>query len=102
MDVGSTNVITHISQVSLSKEVSKSNFRQYAEMEKQRWEESERRSQEDSRSDKIRDGESQKKEDAGARKGRKVAIHNVFPMICGSGGSRSNVLKRRVRSQLAR
>ena len=29
---------------------------------------------------------SEKKEDAGARKGRKVAIHYVFPMICGSGG----------------
>jgi len=28
---------------------------------------------------------SQKKEDADARKGRKVAKHCVFPMICGSG-----------------
>ena len=28
---------------------------------------------------------SQKKEDPGARKGRKVAKHCVFPMICGSG-----------------
>ena len=27
----------------------------------------------------------QKKEDPGARKGRKVAKHCVFPMICGSG-----------------
>ena len=34
-------------------------------MEKQRWEESEKRKRE-------------KKEDAGARKGRKVAIHCVF------------------------
>ena len=32
--------------------------------------------------------QSQKKEDAGARKGRKVAQHCVFPMICGSGGAR--------------
>jgi hypothetical protein len=32
---------------------------------------------------------SQKKEDADARKGRNVAKHCVFPMICGSGGSRS-------------
>ena len=32
---------------------------------------------------------SQKKEDPGARKGRKVAKHCVFPMICGSGGSKS-------------
>ena len=46
---------------------------------------------------------SQKKEDADARKGRKVAKHCVFPMICGSGGSKSiGSLKRRVRSQLAR
>ena len=36
---------------------------------------------------------SQKKEDAHARKGRKVAIHCVFPMICGSGGSKSRLAK---------
>ena len=36
---------------------------------------------------------SEKKEDAGAQKGRKVAIHCVFPMICGSGGSKSNLAK---------
>ena len=36
---------------------------------------------------------SQKKEDPGARKGRKVAIHCVFPMICGSGGSNSRLAK---------
>ena len=36
---------------------------------------------------------SQKKEDAGARKGRKLAIHYVFPMICGSGGSKSWLAK---------
>ena len=36
---------------------------------------------------------SQKKEDAGARKGRKVAKHRVFPMICGSGGSKSRLAK---------
>ena len=36
---------------------------------------------------------SQKKEDAGARKGRKVAIHGVFPMMCGSGGSNSRLAK---------
>jgi len=46
--------------------------------------------------------ESQKKEGADARKGRKVAKHCVFPMICGSGGSKSRLAKRRVRSQLAR
>jgi len=36
---------------------------------------------------------SQKKEDAGARKGRKVAKCYVFPMICGSGGSKSRLAK---------
>ena len=50
-------------------------------------------SEEKSRSEKIRDGESQKREAAGARKGRKVAIHCVFPMIWGSGGSKSNLAK---------
>jgi len=36
---------------------------------------------------------SQKKEDPGARKGRKVAKHSVFPMICGSAGSKSRLAK---------
>ena len=45
------------------------------------------------RREKIRDGESQKREDAGARKGRKVAKHCVFPMFCGSGGSKSRLAK---------
>ena len=36
---------------------------------------------------------SQKKEDADARKGREVAKHCVFPMICGSGGSKSRLAK---------
>ena len=49
--------------------------------------------EEKSRSENIRDGESQKRQDAGARKDRKVAIHCVFPMICGSGGSKSNLAK---------
>ena len=35
----------------------------------------------------------QKKEDGDARKGRKVAKHCVFPMICGSGGSKSRLAK---------
>ena len=45
---------------------------------------------------------SQKKEAPGARKGRKVAKHCVFPMIWGSGGSKSRLAKAGVRSQLAR
>ena len=36
---------------------------------------------------------SQKKEDPGRRKGRKVAKHYVFPMIWGSGGSKSRLAK---------
>ena len=40
-----------------------------------------------------RRSESQKKEDADARKGRTVAKHCVFPMICGSGGSKSSLAK---------
>jgi hypothetical protein len=54
-------------------------------MEKQRLEESERRGAEERRSEKRKN---EKKEDAGARKGRKVAKHYVFPMIFGSGGSK--------------
>jgi len=37
--------------------------------------------------------EIQKKEDSGTRKGRKVAIHCVSPMILGSGGSKSRLAK---------
>ena len=59
-------------------------------MEKQRWEESEGRGQEVRRSEKRKSG---KQEDAGARKGRKVAIHCFCSMIWGSGGSKSNLAK---------
>ena len=59
-------------------------------MKKQRREESERRREEERRSEEKKD---QKKEDPGARKGRKVAKHCVFPMICGSGGSKSRLAK---------
>jgi len=52
-------------------------------MEKQRWE--------SQKAEEKR--KSEKKEDAGARKGRKVAKHYVFPMICGSGGSKSRLAK---------
>ena len=59
-------------------------------MEKQRWEESGRRREAVRRSERRK---SEKKEEAGARKGRKVAIHFVFPMICGSGWSKSRLAK---------
>ena len=50
----------------------------------------EKRREEERRSEKRK---SQKKEDADARKSRKVAKHCVFPMICGSGGSKSRLAK---------
>ena len=59
--------------------------------EKQRWSRRiEKRRAEERRSEKRK---SQKKEDPGARKGRKVAKHCVFPMICGSRGSKSRLAK---------
>jgi hypothetical protein len=51
-------------------------------MEKDRWEESEKRREEKKR--RSENKKIQKKENAGAGKGRKVAIHSVFPMICWS------------------
>ena len=50
----------------------------------------EKRRVEERRSEKRK---SQKKEDADARKGRKVAIDCVFPMMCGCGGSKSRLAK---------
>ena len=50
----------------------------------------EKRREEERRSKKRK---SQKKEDTDARKGRKVAKRCVFPMICGSGGSKSRLAK---------
>ena len=44
----------------------------------------ERRREEERRTEKRK---SQEEEDAGAQKGREVAKHGVFPMICGPGGS---------------
>ena len=59
--------------------------------EKQSREEAERRERvEERRSEKRK---SQKKADADARKGRKVPKHWVFPMIWGSGGSKSRLAK---------
>ena len=50
----------------------------------------EKRRVEEIRSEKRK---SQKKEDEDARKGRKVVKSCVFPMICGSGGSKSRLAK---------
>ena len=71
-------------------------------MEKQRWEESERRSQEVKKSEKRK---SEKEEDAGAREGRKVAIHCVCQFVqwfVAAEGRKVGSLKRRVRSHLAK
>ena len=50
---------------------------------------------EKSRRGKIREEQESEKRrcSAGARTGRKVAKHCVFPMICGSGGSKSRLAK---------
>ena len=53
----------------------KSNFRQFGQLEKQRWEESEKRREQN----KIR-------EEKESEKGRKVAKHCVCPMVWGSTG----------------
>ena len=68
LDIGSGGEIIFVqsSEMSESKEVYKSNFRQYGQMKKQSWEESEKRSLEEERRSEKR--KSQKKEDAGARK----------------------------------
>jgi len=64
-------------------------------MEKQRWEESEKRREEKRRREKIR--EDQRKERVRRRKmqarekvekSQNTVFFHVFPMICGSGGSK--------------
>ena len=71
-------------------------FRSQTSDNRDRWKEEmgrvreEKRRLEERRSTKRK---SQKKEDPGARKGRKVAKNCVFPMICGSGGSKSRLAK---------
>ena len=61
--------------------------------EKRREEERISKREEKRRRKKIKKRKSPKKEDPGARKGRKVAKHCVFPMICGSGGTKSRLAK---------
>ena len=85
--------------LSWSKEVSQWNFRQYGQMEKRRWEESERRREEVRRWERRK---SEKKEEAGARKGRKVATHCVFPRFAAPEGRKVRFAKRWVRSHVVR
>ena len=49
--------------------------------------------EEKSRREKIREEKGSEERSSGARKGRKVARQCVFPMICGSGGSKSRLAK---------
>ena len=64
-------------------------------MEKQRWEEPDKRREEKRREEerRLEKRKGRKKEDAGAGQSRKVAIHCVFPMVCGSRGSKSRLAK---------
>ena len=64
-------------------------------MKQQRWEEPEKRKEEEKKSEKRR---SHKKEAEGARKGRKVANHSVFPCFVAPEAQKVGSLKRRVRS----
>ena len=60
------------------------------------------RVQEEKTSEKIRAEKEREERRCRCTKSRKVAIHFVFSMIWGSGGSKSRLAKARVRSHLAR
>ena len=49
--------------------------------------------EEKSRREKMTEEKESEERSSDARKGRKVAKHCVFPMICGSGGSKSRLAK---------
>ena len=74
---------------------SRRKFRSQTSDNMDRWKAEQRRGREKRkiRREKSQKRKSQKKEDADARKGGKVAKHCVFPMICGSGGSKSRLAK---------
>ena len=76
-----------------STKVLKSNFRQYGQMKSRdgKWEGSERR-EESKREDQRRETVRRKKMQM-CEKVRKNAERCVFPMICGSGGSKSRLAK---------
>ena len=79
-----------------SREVEKSNFRQYGQMEKQRWEESEKRREEERRSEQRK---SQKKEDAVREK---VAKSRFTVFFVAPEDQKVGSLKRRVWRHVAR
>jgi len=49
--------------------------------------------EEKSRREKIREEKESEERSSDVRKGKKVAKHCVFPMICGFGGSKSRLAK---------
>ena len=80
--------------VGYSKEVWKLNFRQYGQMGKAQPGRSS--ATEKVKREKRRCGEDKrwrKSEEAGVRKGMTVAKHCVFPLFCGSGGSKNKLAK---------
>ena len=79
----------------------KSNFRQYGQMEKQRWEESEKRREEKKKEDQRREGMRRKKTHA-REKVEKSRNTLFFQWFVAPEGRKVGSLKRRVRSQLAR
>ena len=74
----------------LEKNCYRRKFRSQASDNMDRWKAEVGRVREEKR---RRKRKSQQKEDPAARKGRKIAKHCVFPMIWGSGGSKSRLAK---------
>ena len=85
----------------LSKEVLKSNFRQYGQMEKQRWAESEKGRDEKKREDQRKERARRKKVQL-REKGEKSRFTMFFQKNVALEGRKVGSLKRRVRSHLAK
>ena len=75
-----------------SKEVYKSNFRQYTQKNKRRWEKSEKRRQEKKKTEKRK---SQKNKDSGSGKFRKARVNVFFQWFVSPEGRKVGSLKRR-------
>ena len=68
-------------------------FQQYRQMERKQWEESAKRREEERGSGNLREEKEAEEKDAHGRKGRKVGKQFVFPMVSGSGVSKSRLPK---------
>ena len=84
--------------ISTDEKVEVGRVREEKRREKKRREEKKRRRKKKEgrrkkKEERSEERQGQKTEDAGARKGSKVAKHCVFPMVCGSGGSKSRLAK---------